>query len=370
MTKKHLTAIALTTALAAGLANAQETKKSWTDALTLKGDALFRFQSSDEEGKAEQPRNRMRFRGRLSLDAKVSDDLKVGVRLVTNTGEPITDIVTMTDYFNDKTATFDRMFIQWAPLDGVQLIAGKMAQPWVAVSDLVFSAEMNPEGAAAKAVLKLDDGIELQGTAGYFVIQERSTGPETSLAAGQVAATLQLAEKTSLTFGASLFSFDGVKDEKLLYTPANAYGNTTRKVGAAPDEYLVYANDYNVVEGFARLNLDVGIPVSIGGQYAVNTEVDEEDTGYLFELRLGKASDPGSFEVGYQYRKLDKDVTLGLFAENTDTGNGANVEAHIPYIKYIISKRFDVKVQYAMAIKDRVKDTDLDTFKADFNVSF
>lgn len=360
----------LAAALAASLASAQEAKKSWTDALTMKGDARFRFQSSDEEGKAEQPRIRLRFRGRLSLDAKISDELKAGFRLVTNTGDPISDNVTMTDVFNDKPATFDRVFVQYAPLDGVTLIGGKMAQPWIAVSDLVFSADMNPEGAAARGALKLDDGIELKGTAGYFVIQERSTGPETSLLAGQVAAVLKPADKTTLTVGASLFAFDGVKGERLLHNATNAYGNTTSKAGTAPDDYLVYANDYQVVEGFARLELNPGIPISIGGQYAVNTEADEEDTGYLVELRLGKASDPGSFEIGYQYRRLDKDVTLGVFAESTDTGNGTNVEAHIPYVKYVISKRFDVKLQYAVATKDRVKGTDLDTFKADFSASF
>ncbi len=363
-------AAALAVGLAAGTAGAQEVKKSWTDTLTWKGDVRYRFQSTDEEGKEEQPRLRNRFRARLSLDAKVNEDVKAGVRIVTNAGEPITDHVTMSGSFDDKPARIDRAFLDWKVAEGLNLAAGKMAQPWIAVSDLVFSADMNPEGVVARAKLGLDEGADLIASAGYWVVQERATAGETSFVSAQAALQLKPAEQTSVVFGASLFAFDGVEGEQLLFDEAKSFGNTTRKVGAGDAAYLVYGTGFTVVEGFARVEFNAGLPVAIGGQYAVNTEADRDDTAFLGEIRLGKASAPRSWEVGYQYRELEKDSVLGVFAENTDTGNGTNVRAHIPYVRYAVSKNFDIKLQYAIAEKGLNNGTDLNTFKADFTVGF
>lgn len=355
--------------LGAGIAGAQE-KSSWTDRLTLKGDARYRFQSTDEENQPEQPRLRHRLRARLSLDAQVNPDVKAGVRVVTNTGEPITDHVTMTNAFEDKPARIDRAFLDWQLADGLNLAAGKMAQPWISVSDLVFSADMNPEGVVARGRLPLEEGMDVIGSAGYWVVQERAAGPETSFVSAQTALQMKPASDQVFTVGASLYAFDGVEGQRLLYDERRSFGNTTRKVGEGETAYLVYATGFQVVEGFARLEFNVGIPVAIAGQYAVNTEADSDDTAFLGEIRLGKASAPRSWEVGYQYRELEKDSVLGVFAENTDTGNGTNVRAHIPYVRYAVSKNFDIKLQYAIAEKGLTDGVSLDTFKADFTVSF
>ncbi len=365
----------LATALAAmavvGVGRGQEAKKSWADHLTLKGDVRYRYQSSDEEGKAGQPREQHRFRARLSLDAKIADDLRAGIRLVTNNGNPISDNLTMTNAFDDKEFRIDRAFIDWKAADGLNILAGKMAQPWISVSDLIFSADMNPEGAAAKLTLDIAEGAKLIGTAGYWQVQERSEDDDTTLASGQIAVRLEPAEKTHALFGASVYAYDGIKGQRLLYDPKKSFGNTTRKVGEGEDEYLIYATDFLVVEGFVQVGLDVGgLPAVIGGQYAVNTEADRDDQAFLGEIRLGDAKEPQTWEIGYQYRELEKDSVLGVFAENTDTGNGTNVKAHIPYIRYAVTKSFDIRLQYAAAKKGLTGGTDLDTFKADFMVRF
>jgi len=368
--KTSWTTAVLAMGLAVGAVRAQETKKSWTDALTWKGDVRYRFQSTDEEGKEEQPRLRNRFRARLSLDAQVNEDMRAGVRIVTNAGEPITDHVTMSGAFDDKPARIDRAFLDWKAAEGLNFAAGKMAQPWVAVSDLVFSTDMNPEGVVARGRRGLGEGAELIASAGYWVIQERATDGESSFVSAQAALQLKPAEKTALVFGASLFAFDGIEGQRLLYDETKSFGNTARKIGEGEEAYLVYGAGFTVVEGFARAEFDAGLPVAIGGQYAVNTEADRDDTAFLGEIRLGKASAPRSWEIGYQYRELEKDSVLGVFAENTDTGNGTNVRAHIPYVRYAVSKNFDIKLQYAIAEKGLNDGTDLNTFKADFTVGF
>ncbi len=371
MKSSKLAIATLAAAVLASGAIAQETKKPWTDNLTMKGDARYRYQSSDEEGKEGQPRVQHRLRARLHLDARIDDGLRAGIRLVTNNGNPISDYLTMTDSFDDKQFRIDRAYFDWNVAEGLNVLAGKMGQPWISVSDLIFAGDMNPEGAAVTTSLALAEGATLLACAGYWQLQERSEADDTTMLSGQIALRLEPAEKNRVLAGASIYSYDTIAGQRLLYDPKKSFGNTTREVGAGEDKYLVYANDFVVVEGFAQIEFNVNdLPVVIGGQYAVNTEADSNDTAYLGEIRVGQAQKAGQWEVGYQYRRLEKDSVFSVFAENTDTGNGTNVEAHIPYIRYAVSQALDIKVQYAMATKGLTNGKDLDTFKADFSIKF
>jgi len=368
--KKLMIGATMITLLAAGQGLAQE-KTSWVDNLTLKGDVRVRYQMNDEEGK--DTRQRERFRGRLTLDGKVSDEVVAGLRLVTNSGDPISDNQTMSNAFDDKETRFDRVFMTWTPVTDFGITFGKMAQPWISVSDLIFSAEMNPEGAAVNYRLK-GEGADLILNSGAFLAEERSTAEETSLYSGQAAARIKTGEKTYVLVGASIYAYTGVEGFGLLYNPANPFGNSTRTVTTAVNgvatETLVYATEYTSLEGFAEAGFDVGMPLTFGAQYVVNTEADEDDTGYLGVVTLGKASDANTWECGYQYRYLEKDAVLGAFAEGTDFGSGTDVKGHIPYIKYGITKNFDAKVQYAMGQKGLTDGKDVDTFKIDLTAKF
>lgn len=374
MKKLVMTGI-MTGVMAAGLAGnaaAQEKaaeKVSWADSIKLSGDARFRYQDTDEEGK--DARQRWRFRGRVGLDGKVNDQVKATIRLVTNTGDPISDNQTMDNAFDDKNASFDRVFFTYTPVSPLSLRFGKMSQPWIAADDLVMSADVNPEGIAANANLAMGS-VELMAHGGAFVVDERSADDETMLYSGQVAAKLSFCEKNSVTAGASVYSYDNIEGMGLQIDATKGFGNTTEKKVSVDGDgeettTLLYATGYTVVEGFVEASLQLGLPVKLCAQYIVNTDADEDDTGYL-----GSASVklPAGFAVGYQYRYLEKDATLGAFAENTDFGNGTDAEGHIPYVSYDISKNFNIKAQYAMGDKGLDNGKSIDTFKIDLACKF
>jgi hypothetical protein len=112
----------------------------------------------------------------------------------------------------------------------------------------------------------------------------------------------------------------------------------------------------------------MAMPVKIGAQYLVNTEADDDDTAYL-----GYASVklPAGFSAGYQYRYVEKDSTFSGLAESTDFSNGGvDIKGHIPYVKYQISKNFDIKAQYAMGQKGIDDGKDIETFKIDLACKF
>lgn len=348
------------------LAGATQAQTPWYDSVKLKGDARFRYQSTDEEGK--DVRERWRFRGRISADAKVNDEVDIGLRLVTNTGDPISDNQTMGDNWEDRQTRFDRVFFRWTPVEDLRLTAGKMGQPWQAVADLVMSGDANPEGLAANYALK-GEVADLLAHGGAFVVKERSSADETMLYTGQAAVKFKFAEKDYLMVGGTIYSYDNVEGFELLGDPSKSFGNSSRtETDEEGVETKFYTTGYVLVEGFAEAGLTLGsIPFTAAVQYLVNTEADDDDTAYLGSL---SAKLPHGFGIGYQYRYLEKDSTLGVFGESTDFGNGTDIKGHIPYVSYSISKNFGVKVQYAMGQKGLDNGKDIDTFKVDVSAKF
>ncbi len=359
----------------AGTAAAQEKapektpeKISWADSIKVSGDARFRYQDTAEEGKED--RERWRFRGRIGLDAKVNDQVKANIRLVTNSGDPVSDNQTMDNAFDDKNAAFDRVFFTYSPVEMLGIRFGKMSQPWIVVDDLVMSGDVNPEGMAVNA--KLPAGIiELLAHAGAYVIDERSADDESMLYSGQVAAKANFGKKDFVMAGATVYAFDNIEGMGLQFDATKGFGNSTTKKVSTTDGVetttLLYATGYTVVEGFVQASIDVGVPLTLGAQYMVNTDADENDVGYL---GMAAVKLPAGFSVGYQYRYLEKDSTLGVFAESTDFGNGTDVEGHIPYVSYDIAKNFNIKAQYSMGDKGLDNGKTIDTFKIDLACKF
>jgi len=356
----------------AGVAAAQDQtveKISWSDSISLGGDVRVRYQDTDEEDK--DTRERWRFRGRVGLDANVNDQVRATLRLVTNTGDPVSDNQTMDNAFDDKNASFDRVFITYSPIPPLSMRVGKMSQPWFVAEDLVFSTDVNPEGIAANAAFGTDS-LALMLHGGAFVVDERSADVETMLYSVQAATKFSFGKKEYVMAGASLYAYDNLEDTGLQVDPAKSFGNSTRKVASvdkdeAETTTLLYATGFTIIEGFVKTSLKLGLPVDLCVQYIVNTDADEYDTGYLGSVSVKL---PAGFTLGYQYRYLEKDATLGAFAETTDFSNGTDVEGHIPYVGYEIGKNFNIKVQYAMGDKGLENGKDIETFKIDLSCKF
>ncbi len=334
-----------TGAVAAMLAAGPSLQAAWMDNLTVSGDARIRFQRTDEESKDD--RDRLRFRGRIGVGGQVNEQVAIGLRV--STGEERdarSDDQTATDGFDKKEVGIRAAFIDWTVADGLHLIGGKMEQPWISVGDLVFDPDVCPEGVAASYKHKLA-GVELIASASQMVAMENKDDEEVTLAHAQVAAKLMPDLPFTVLAGASLFAWD---QAELL----------------AEDDPA----EYNIVEGFVEIGTTSRIPVAVNAQVAVNTEADDDDTGYRLGVRLGNAKAPGSFETGYAYRYLEKYCVMPDFTDNGDTGDGTDVSVHIPYVRYVIAKNFDVKVQYAMAERGLDDGHDLNTWKIDFSAKF
>jgi hypothetical protein len=132
--------------------------------------------------------------------------------------------------------------------------------------------------------------------------------------------------------------------------PTTGRGNSVEKV--TDEEGTVtsatYLGEYNLYEGFIEANVDVGIPLRGYGNYVMNNDAFDEDTGYLVGLTLGKAKDPNTFEFDYNYRELENDAVVGAFSDSDSFGGGTDGEGHRFSLGYQITKGLKGNVTYFM----------------------
>lgn len=328
--KKLMLALAASSVMT--VAQAQETKAppSWADQLTLKGDLRYRYEMIDQEGKTERTRNRIR--ARLGAEAKPADDVKVGLRLSTSEGgDPVSSNQTLGDGASRKDVFFDLAYLTWSPASakGLSLTGGKMENPFVTTSDLVFDGDLTPEGAAVNYTLG-GDGLDLLLNGGYFWVEERKDDKDDAvMAGGQVAAKYKADDLHALA-GVGYYAFQNLEGYSII--GEKAFGNSTS--GGEEDPVtgevapLLYANEFEILDAVAEVGLKLGVPVALYGNLAINQDADEDDTGYLVGFRVGKTKAPGSVDFNYNYRELEANAVLGAWTDSDFIGGGTDGSGH------------------------------------------
>ena len=94
------------------------------------------------------------------------------------------------------------------------------------------------------------------------------------------------------------------------------------------------------MELFTQVKMDLGLPVALFGDVVLNTEADDEDLGWLVGAELGKAKDPGSYSLGYDYRNLEANAVVGAFTDSDSGGGGTDISGHRVKGKYQIAKNY------------------------------
>ncbi len=349
--------------------------KTWADSITVKGDLRYRFENIDEQGK--DTRQRDRIRAKLGAASKINDTLKGEIELSTGDKDPVSGNKTIGDGFTKKDMGLNLAYLDWAPAEGVDVIGGKMKNPFICVGDLIWDSDLTPEGIAFNGTRSMGSATVL-GNAGYLWVKERATKPEddSKIYAGQAAFKYDFSDEVYLMAGGSLYSYDNmegfdVQDWEGKNTP---FGNSTvNGTVSGTTTNKAYATGFNLVEGFAKLGIWIGVPVEFYGQYVVNQDADALDTGYLYGIGIGRAKNPGTWECGWNYRELEKDAVVGAFSDSDSWGGGTDGKGHRVYAKYQIAKNLQGGVTYFMddkAMSDPKKTADYDRLQIDVVAKF
>jgi hypothetical protein len=361
--------IAIAAAAAAVAARAE-----WYDDMKVKGDVRYRFEHIDEEGKTSQQRDRVR--ARVGVFPRLGPNVDAGIQVATgedkgNKESPTSSNATLTDGFSGKGIFLDLAYFDWHTLTGLGLQGGKIKNPFITVSDYVWDGDVNPEGLAVKYAT--GDEIQFLANGGYLWVYERKEDSDDAKMLGaQAALKLKTGDESHLLAGVSSYRHQNLEgygpidwsDEKKFY------GNTSAKTVSGTTTNVLYATEYSLVEGFAEAQFDVGLPLVFHAACTVNTDADADDTAYTAGVLLGKAGDPKTFEVGYNYRRVEKDSALGAFTDSDSWGGGTDGRGHKLIGRYQLAKNWQFGVAYFLNDKKIEDSVDYKRLQVDLVAKF
>lgn len=311
-------------------------------------------------------RDRLTLRARLGVEAKVSDDTTLGLRLATGTGSgPTSSSVTLGSGFNKLGVVIDRAFLRWEPRYDIRLLAGRMANPFFG-SDLVWPDDLGLDGVALQGEYNLVPGAYAFGTVGAFPLLEFGTGRRDAwLYALQVGTDWALGDNTQLRVGLGLYQFSRVEGvRETTPPPTGALAGTT---GYFSSQYpaslrlkgntLINLNDpsstaaptWGLASKFRPVNLTTQITTRIDEFLSAGLNLDwvknggfdladirtragtdavlglqERNTGVQLKFNVGMVglSNAGDWQLFAAWRKFERDAWIDGFTDTSWHGGG------------------------------------------------
>ncbi|MFG6489821.1 putative porin [Roseateles sp. BYS78W] len=157
-------------------------------------------------------RQRLTLRGRLEVDAKLSDQVLANVRIATgSTGNSATSTSqTLGNDFNRYTLGLDRAYIRWQPplfMNGLSADFGRMPNPFYS-TDLAWPDDLAFDGVAAKLSHTFTPQRSLFAAAGVFPLEELSLSTQDKwLLGAQVGGEIDLARGVQFKLGLAAYDF-------------------------------------------------------------------------------------------------------------------------------------------------------------------
>ena len=327
---------------------------AWVNDTKFKGDFRYRYENIQKADSTYKDRQRIRLR--VGAYGKVNDFTDYGIRLATG-GASATSANQDIDGGTKKEIRLDQYYVDMHPdmLKGAHLIMGKMPQPWLDRTGLIWDSDLNPEGLAMTYENTCTNGLKLMANAGSFVVKEYNTSADLQLWAGQVAGETKIGGAT-VRLGVSDFYYANADSKGLGGGLTTTNGNT---IGTG----------FHLIEGFGSVGFNPGIPVVLNGQYVVNVDaVSSDDTAYLLGVTVGKAKNKGDWEAGYNYRDTGADAVPDGFNDSDFAYGTTASRGHSFWAKYQIAKNLQGGLTYLIAKNN--KDQDVNTFQADLNFKF
>jgi hypothetical protein len=379
-------------------ANVESMKKSFSERIknvgpfSLSGDMRLRdepfFGGPADES---QVRNRMRFRLRFNVNAKLNEDFSGGFTLASgDINNPISVMQTTNQFSTRKPFELDRAFIEYRPrqFKSLTLAGGKISQPWVS-TEMVWDKDLNPEGLAQTLNFNLEStpvlkrialvGFELPFSETAGVSLKNKSIVQTAVYGGQMQTEWRLAEWLKLTASSAFYNWHLADPVALAVATAiasspdfgllklNSNGNqnsvvTTTGTFTATGQKLVtnaqFASKFGLLDSIARFDIKTPAekwPLTIMGDYVQNTRAcanvgnilpvpantaletfaqsknavcdSHQRRGNWLEARAGKSQKKGDLNFAYARIFVEREAALGAL-NYSEMRQGTNVSQH------------------------------------------
>ncbi|PAW75878.1 MAG: hypothetical protein B9S32_17000 [Verrucomicrobia bacterium Tous-C9LFEB] len=306
--------------------------------LKLYGDGRLRYEYVGQEGQNNGQNNshnwRARYRIRVGADYVFTDNFKAGFELESSTDNDSAN-QSFGNGFGKSSINVGLIYLQYKPWDFVTLTGGKMKNP-LYTTDLVWDADINPEGAAEVFSWDINDQFTIGVTAAQFNYTENSdsaglTGSSSSkmldswIYAGQLPMTYKFSKDIKATFAPGFMTTTGNNGSTIVTgSPSitNTVSATNLNVITAPGDVqfklfnqktkFYWDLAYNM-SGESRVHQTYGI---------VNQNNSLEDSvAWLVGLQVGDNKKKGDWLVGVDFRQTGLGAVDPNLADS-DFGNG------------------------------------------------
>jgi polyhydroxyalkanoate synthesis regulator phasin len=309
-----------------------ETPPQWVQNIKFKGDLRVRYQG-EKIDTDDDARNRLRFRLRAGVEAKVLDNTNVAFGLASGeSADPRSTNQTFTDSFAKKSVWIDYAYAQWAPVKELTFTAGRMKNPFWLTSDNLWSSNINPEGGALQANYKALPNLNLFLNNAMFVVDELGTDPDDPWMVGVQPGFdwYFVPEKANLRFAFSWYEMFNETGRTLDWTA----GTNTLRPG---NDGLRYDYDELLLDGLLGFKEPFSdIPylgdcihyVGIFANGVINPNPDEENLGGLIGFAFGdeKVSKRGQWQIMTRYEYLGRDAWPDISLDSDTYGGRTNVK--------------------------------------------
>lgn len=335
-------------------------------------------------------RHRFRQRLRLGIDAKVTDNLKAGIRLATsNIPDPVSTNQSLGNMGGHYDFNVDRAYLKYDAVNDegfkwLTLSGGRIANPWyvgggefTGGSELVWDTDLSFEGFAATArhslgssgnlLNKHDASREVYATIGGFPLQETELSSHGKwLVGGQVGVDWGFNNQDALRAGIAYYDYinleaqpnknnppvcnTNLSDNRFSVPQFMQFGNSVAVICNDNDNYLPglfgLASDYNIINANISYDYARFAPhhIIFAADYAKNIGFDEsavqnltgrviEDKTNAWQVRIDfgwpKVERASQWNVFALYKYVERDAVLDAFSDSDFHLGGTNAKGWV-----------------------------------------
>ncbi len=354
----------------------------------------------------------MRLRARFGIESKVAPEVTAGVRLSSGS---LTDPSSASQNLGTTAARYtvgiDQAFIRWDPrtaagFNYLTAIGGRIANPWFAPTELVYSRDLTLEGAAFTGRLGYGDGHADQShvfvtLAGLPVQDVPLESPESKwLVGGQLGTLVNMGGGQRFRIAAAYYDFLHVSGEKnapdstlLNYTAPQfvRYGNTMFDISNSTTDPTV--NLFALAARFRIVDLAMRYELPLGARYqmTVTGEADKNvgDTqsdllartgvalparnrGYVGELMFGDKAVTrfGEWRAAVGYRYVQGDAVIDAWTDADFHLGGTNAKGYTLWAEFGLNRDLWTRLRYMSGNEIDGTPYGLDVIQLDLSTRF
>jgi hypothetical protein len=338
------------------------------------------FNTNRDDVRPDQFRERIRFR--TNAQYQINPYLTVNTRLATgNPADPNSPHQTLGSMFNRATFNIERAYVQFK-YKQLWINGGKFAHPFKTpgvYGELVWDADVQPEGIAAGYTLKATDNLSIELTGAEYILLEQGNSGDATLSGGQAALNLSN-NPISVTAAGGIYNYFKLNAEELgeaglkRILADNAGNAIIDKNGdGQPD---AFKSDFTIFDGFINLTYNAEIagksqPITLSIQFFTNLDAKvEKDTGFGAGIRVGNTKAKGDFKVYYNFQSVEQDSVFSAFAQD-DFLASTNFQGHLFGVTYRLLDKTDLNLWGLLSKRDHPEGEGFQTrLRADLNLSF